>query len=67
LTAVLDGSRNILLQNKLNKYLWGRVSEQKRLDEEGFDYGYQQQGDVLRTTLTLPSGEKKSFASRKEF
>lgn len=59
LIEVLDADWKILLQNK---YLWGRVSEQKLSDGEVFRYEYQLSGsDVLQTTVTLPSGEKKQF------
>jgi YD repeat-containing protein len=62
LTAVLDGDWNVLLENK---YHWGRVSEQKLADREIYRYDYQLKGrDVLQTTVTLPSGEKKSFSLR---
>jgi YD repeat-containing protein len=62
LTAVLDGDWNVLLRNK---YLWGRVSEQRLADGEVFRYEYQLKGrDVLQTTVTLPSGEKKTFSFR---
>jgi YD repeat-containing protein len=62
LTAILDGDWNVLLRNK---FLWGRVSEQKLADGEVYRYEYRLQGrDVLQTTVTLPSGEKKVFAFR---
>ena len=62
LTAVLDGNWNILLHNQ---YLWGRVSEQKLADGKVFRYEYQLKGrDVLQTTVTMPSGEKKVFSFR---
>jgi YD repeat-containing protein len=62
LTAVLDGDWNILLQNK---YLWGRISEQKLQGGKVFRYEYQlRDREVLQTTVTLPSGEKKVFSFR---
>lgn len=62
LTAVLDGNWNILLQNK---YLWGRVSEQKLADGELWRYEYRLKGrEVLQTTVTLPSGQRKEFSFR---
>ena len=62
LTAVLDGNWNVLVRNR---YLWGRVSEQKVADGEVFRYEYQLKGrEVLQTTVTMPSGEKKVFSFR---
>ena len=62
LTAVLDADWNVLLHNK---YLWGRVSEQKLSDGEVFRYEYQlNRREVLQTTVTLPSGEKRVFNFR---
>lgn len=62
LTAVLDGDWNVLLRNK---YLWGRVSEQKLADGEIYRYEYRLKGrDVLQTSVTLPSGEKKVLTFR---
>jgi YD repeat-containing protein len=62
LTRVLDGEWNVVLENK---YLWGRVSEQKLADGEVFRYDYQLSGrDVVEARVTLPSGEKKVFSSR---
>ncbi len=59
LTAVLDGNWNVLVRNK---FLNGRVSEQTLADGEVYRYGYQFNGaEVIRTTVTLPSGEKKVF------
>jgi YD repeat-containing protein len=59
LTAILDGDWNVLLRNK---FLWGRVSEQKLGDGEVYRYEYRLQGsNVLQTTVTQPSGEKKVF------
>ena len=60
LTAVLDGNWNVLLRNK---YLWGRVSEQRLSDGKIYRYEYQLKGrEVLRSTVVLPSGEKKVFS-----
>ena len=62
LTAVLDGNWNTLLHNK---YSWGRVSEQELADGEVYRYQYELNGsDVLQTTVTLPSGEKREFFFR---
>ncbi len=62
LTHVLDGDFRVLLENK---YLWGRVIEQKLADGKVFRFDYQLNGaEVLETTLTLPAGEKKRFAFR---
>lgn len=62
LTAILDGSWKVLLHNK---YVWGRVSEQTLADGEVFRYEYRLNGrEVLQTTVTLPSGEKKVFGFR---
>jgi hypothetical protein len=59
LTAVLDGNWNVLVRNK---FLNGRVSEQTLADGEVYRYEYQFNGaEVIRTTVTLPSGEKKVF------
>lgn len=59
LTAVLDGNWNVLLRNK---YLWGRVSEQRLSDGKLYRYEYQLKGrEVLRSTVVLPSGEKRVF------
>ena len=60
LTAVMDGDWKVFLRNK---YQWGRVIEQRLWDEEAFRYDYQLSGsEVLQTTVTLPSGEKKVFS-----
>jgi YD repeat-containing protein len=62
LTAILDGEWNVLLRNK---FLWGRVSEQKLADGELYRYEYQLNGrDVLQSTITLPSGKKQVFVFR---
>lgn len=62
LTDLFDGDWNPLLQNK---YLWGRVSQQKLADGEVFHYEYQLKGsEVLQCTVTLPSGEKKTLSFR---
>jgi YD repeat-containing protein len=59
LTAVLDGNWNLLVRNK---FLNGRVSEQTLGDGEVFRYEYQFNGaEIIRTTVTLPSGEKNVF------
>jgi YD repeat-containing protein len=62
LTAILDGDWNILLKNK---YLWGRVSEQKLANGEVYRYEYRLNGrEVLQTTVRLPSGGTKLFSFR---
>ncbi len=62
LTAILDGDWNVILQNK---FLWGRVEDQKLADGKVYHYEYKLTGrDVLQTTVTLPSGEKKQFSFR---
>ena len=59
LTRVLDSDWNVLLENQ---YLWGRVSQQKLADGKVFRYEYKlNDREVLQTTVTLPSGEKKLF------
>jgi YD repeat-containing protein len=59
LTAVLDGNWNVLVRNK---FLNGRVSQQTLGDGERYLYDYQFNGpEVIRTTVTLPSGQKKVF------
>ena len=59
LTALLDGNWNVLVRNK---FVNGRVSEQTLADGEVYRYEYESKGaDVIRTTVTLPSGEKKIF------
>lgn len=60
LTAVMDGQWNVILQNR---YFNGRVLEQRLSDGEVYRYEYQLKGsEVVRTTLTLPSGKKKEFS-----
>jgi YD repeat-containing protein len=62
LTAVLDGNWNVLVRNK---FLNGRVSQQTLGDGERYLYDYQFNGpEVIRTTVSLPSGEKKEFFFR---
>jgi len=62
LTSILDGDWNVLLKNK---YLQGRVSEQKLANEEVYRYEYRLKGrEVLQTTVALPSGETKLFSFR---
>ena len=62
LTAVMDGDWNVLLQNK---YLWGRVSEQRLANGETYRYEYALRGrEVLQTAVTLPSGGKRQFIFR---
>jgi len=62
LTAVLDGNWNVLLENK---YLWGRVSEQKLANGEVYRYEYRLKGgEVLQTNVTLPAAKRKQFSFR---
>jgi YD repeat-containing protein len=62
LTAVLDGDWKMLVRNK---FLDGRVSEQTLADGEVYRYEYQLKGaEVTRTTVTLPSGDKREFFFR---
>jgi YD repeat-containing protein len=62
LTAVLDRNWNVLLKNK---YLWGRISEQRLANGQVFRYEYELNGaKVEQCTVTLPSGEKKVFSFR---
>jgi YD repeat-containing protein len=62
LTRVIDGDWNVLLENH---YLWGRVAEQKLADGQVFRYEYKlNDRDVLQTTVTLPSGEKRVLSFR---
>jgi YD repeat-containing protein len=62
LTRVLDSEGNVLLENK---YLWGRVAEQRLADGEVFRYEYRLNNrDVVQTTVSLPMGEKKEFYFR---
>jgi YD repeat-containing protein len=59
LTAVLDGDWNALVRNR---FVNGRVTEQILGDGEVYRFEYRVKGrDVLLTTVTLPSGEKKEF------
>jgi hypothetical protein len=62
LTALMDGEGHVILRNR---YLWGRVSEQDLADGKVFRYEYLlRDRQVLRTTVTLPSGKKKIFSFR---
>lgn len=62
LTAVLDGDWNVILRNK---FLWGRVSEQRFADGEVYRYEYRLEGrNVLQTRVTLPSGGEEVFSFR---
>ncbi|MGO8795239.1 MAG: DUF6531 domain-containing protein [Candidatus Sulfotelmatobacter sp.] len=59
MTAVVDGDGNVLLHNT---FKWGRVLEQRLADGEVFRYEYQLRGsEVLKTTVTLPSGQIRQF------
>lgn len=60
LTAVLDGDWNVLVRNKFSN---GRVTEQTLADGEVYHFEYLlNRQEVLQTTVTLPSSEKKVFA-----
>lgn len=60
LTAVLDGDWNVLVRNK---FINGRVSQQTLGNGEIYRYDYVFKGsEVVQTTVTLPSGEKKQFS-----
>jgi YD repeat-containing protein len=62
LTAILDGDWNVLLRNRFSN---GRVTEQTLADGQDYRYEYRLNGrEVLQTTVTLPSGEKKVFVFR---
>ena len=62
LTAIVDGKKNLLLRNR---YWRGRVSEQALTDGKTYHFEYDLlDGDSVRTTLTLPSGDKKIFFFR---
>ena len=62
LTAVLDGDWNVLVRNK---FFNGRVTEQALADGEIYRYEYRLKGsEVLQTTVTMASGEKKAFVFR---
>ena len=62
LTAVLDRDWKMLVRSK---FLEGRVSEQTLADGEVYRYEYQLKGaEVTRTTVTLPSGDKREFFFR---
>jgi YD repeat-containing protein len=62
LAAVLDGDWNVLVRNK---FVNGRVSEQMLGDGQVFRFEYELKGsEVLRSTITLPTGEKKEFFFR---
>ena len=62
LTGIMDGDWKLLLQNR---YSLGRVFEQRLAGGQIYRYEYALRGsDVLATTITLPSGEKKIFGFR---
>lgn len=63
LTRVLDGNWKVLLENT---YVFGRVSQQKLPNGEVFHYEYKlNDREVLLTTVTLPSGERRFFSFHK--
>jgi YD repeat-containing protein len=62
LTAVLDGKGNVIVRNK---YLWGRVSEQRLGDGTALRYEYKLAGrDVMQCLVTLPTGKRERFSFR---
>lgn len=62
LTAVLDGDWNALVRNKFSN---GRITEEALINGEVYRYEYLlNRQEVLQTTVTLPSGEKKVFVFR---
>jgi YD repeat-containing protein len=59
LTAVLDGDWNILLRNKFSN---GRVTRQDLGDGQSIRYEYLfKRNELIQTTVSLPSGQKKTF------
>jgi len=62
MAAVLDGDWKDLIRNKFDN---GRVLEQTLGDGTVYRFEYQVKGaEVVQTTVTLPSGEKKVFSFR---
>ncbi len=62
LADILDGDWHPILTNK---YLWGRVSEQRLADGKLFRYKYRlRDREVIDCTVTLPTGENKTFSFR---
>ncbi len=62
MTDIFDGDWKPLLQNK---YLWGRVVEQKLPGRKIVRYEYELKGsEVLRCKVTMPSGETKLLSFR---
>jgi len=62
LTAILDGDWNVLVRNKFSN---GRITEEALVNGEVYRYEYLlNRQEVLQTTVTLPSGEKKVFVFR---
>jgi YD repeat-containing protein len=61
MTTVTDGSGRVLLQNVYKDA--ARVSEQRLADGKVFRYEYlfDLQHNLIETTVTLPSGERKHF------
>jgi YD repeat-containing protein len=62
MTAVLDGAGRVLLKNVYKDA--SRVSEQSLAngDVYRYDYLFDNKHSVIQTTVTLPSGEAKSFS-----
>jgi YD repeat-containing protein len=66
MTAVLDESGQVLLQNIYNS--GGRVSEQKLINGEIYRYDYIFRGnDIVETIVNDPMGERKFFFQRGVF
>jgi hypothetical protein len=56
---VVDGDWNVLLRFK---YANERVSEETLADGETYSYEYKLKGaEVLQTTVTFPSGQRRQF------
>jgi YD repeat-containing protein len=62
MTAVLDGTGRVLLKNVFKDA--SRVSEQRLAsgDVYRYDYLFDKKHNMIQTTVTLPSGEAKSFS-----
>jgi YD repeat-containing protein len=62
MTAVLDGTGRVLLRNVYKDA--SRISEQNSAngDVYRYDYLFDNKHSVIQTTVTLPSGEVKSFS-----
>jgi YD repeat-containing protein len=62
MTAVVDGTGRVLLKNVYKDA--SRISEQKLAngDVYRYDYLFDNKHNVIQTTVSLPSGESKSFS-----